>query len=282
MTIDSVQRFIFENQPIRGEVVHLDSTYNTIIAQRDYPPVVRQWLGEALVAAVLLSSSIKYEGTLSMQFQGSEALSMLLVQVDNHLNIRATAKYKEGKNDARYQQAFLNGQMVMTVQAEQQSQTYQSIIPLHSCSLSENIAHYFAQSEQIATRIWLACGSDKAAGMLLQLLPGENSLEKEHFWEYALAMGASVSDAELLELDNATLLHRLYHESTVRIFEPRAAQFKCRCDTERMNAVLRALGKEDVNALLAEKKILEIRCEFCNQLYRFDSIDAAMLFDYKA
>ena len=281
MTQDCVQRFIFENENIRGEIVHLDATFNTIIAQRDYPPMVRQLLGEALVAALLLSSSIKYDGTLNLQFQGSGALSMLLVQVDNHLNVRATATYQETKDDAAYQQAFLNGQMAITVQADKQSKSYQSIVPLNTCSLSENIEHYFAQSEQIATRIWLTCGKDKAAGMLLQLMPGESSLEREHFWEYALAMGASISDNELLNLDNETMLHRLYHETSVRIFEPCATQFKCRCDTARMNSLLQSLGKKEVDALLEENKIIDIRCEFCNQLYRFDSIDAAMLFDHK-
>jgi len=281
MNTDNIQRFIFENENIRGEIIHLETTYQTIISQRSYPPIVQYLLGEALVSALLLASSIKFEGSLSLQFQGGAALSMLLVQVDHNLNVRAMAKCDEGFDDKTYATAFLNGQMVITLQPDQQTKAYQSIVPLISTAMSENLANYFTQSEQIATRVWLASNGQKAAGMLLQLMPGESTLEREHFWEYALAMGETVTEAELLELDNVTLLHRLYHETEIRIFEPRTTQFQCRCSAERMKDALTILGKIEVESMLKEKETIEISCEFCNQQYTFDAIDVAMLFHQK-
>ena len=281
MSTDNIQRFIFENENIRGEIVHLEATYQAIINQRPYPPIVQYLLGEALISALLLASSVKFEGSLSLQFQGGTALSMLLVQVDHNLNVRAMAKYEEGLDDKIYASAFLKGQMVITIQADKQSKAYQSIVPLVSTAMSENLANYFIQSEQIATRVWLASNGQQAAGMLLQLMPGESTLEREHFWEYALAMGETVTEKELLELDNITLLHRLYHETEIRIFEPRIPQFQCRCSAERMKQALTLLNKTEVESLLKEKEGIEIRCEFCNQCYTFDAIDVAMMFHHK-
>lgn len=278
MSMDTIQRFIFENENIRGEIVHLERTYQTIINQRPYPPMVRYLLGEALVSALLLASSIKFEGSLSLQFQGSAALSMILVQIDHTLNARAMAKYEDDLADNQYAEAFLSGKMAITIQSDQQANAYQSIVPIMSTAMSENLANYFAQSEQIATRVWLASNEHQAAGMLLQLMPGESTQEREHFWEYALAMGETVTEAELLALDNESLLHRLYHEEGVRVFEPRNTRFQCRCNPDRMQQVLMTLGKEAIESLLQEQECIEVGCEFCNQHYQFDAIDIAMLF----
>lgn len=276
--MDTIQRFMFDKENIRGEIVHLEQTYQTIVNQRPYPPMVRFLLGEALVSAMLLVNSIKFEGRLHLQFQGEGALQLLLVQVDSALHVRAMAKCEKDLDNEDYAKAFLNGQMSITLNPDNKTQSYQSIVPLLSTSMSENLANYFAQSEQIATKVWLACSDGHAAGMLLQLMPGESTTEREHFWEYALAMGETVREDELLRLDNETLLHRLYHETDVRVFEKRSCQFQCRCSTERMKQVLTTLGEEDIRALLAENTEVKVSCEFCNQEYVFDAVDVAALF----
>ncbi|MCC5791443.1 MAG: Hsp33 family molecular chaperone HslO [Legionellaceae bacterium] len=278
MSQDEIQGFMLEHEDIRGAIVHLNATYQRIIHQRPYPPMVRYLLGEALVSAVLLASSIKFAGRLSVQFEGSAALSLLLVQIDETLGLRAMAKCAPGLTDEAYAGAFLQGQLVINVQSEQQSAGYQSRVPLLSTSMSENLTHFFAQSEQLATRVWLAASDEHAAGMLLQLLPGKGSLEREHFWEYALAMGETVSESELLSLDNTVLLHRLYHETDVRIFDARPVRFQCRCDTGRMQQILTTLGEDELQQMLAEQGKVEVRCGFCNSQHDFDAIDLALLF----
>ena len=144
--------------------------------------------------------------------------------------------------------------------------------------MSENLMTYFAQSEQITTRVWLAVNDTMAAGMLLQLMPGQDTAQREHFWEYAVQLGQTVSEEELLTLDNETLLYRLYNEEKIRLFDSRPTRFKCRCTLEKMQNVLTVLGEEEANKLLKEHSVIAVNCDFCNQKYDFDPIDVAMLF----
>lgn len=278
---DTLQRFLLDNGSIRGEIVHLDETFHTIIHQRDYPEMVRHLLGEALISCLLLTASIKFEGELCLQFQGDKRLPLLIVQCDHQLNMRAFAKYEADLNTETYADAFLQGKMVLTISQHKQTQSYQSIVPLQSTSMSENLMHYFAQSEQITSFVWLAVGNHSAAGMFLQLMPGEASEQREHFWEYAVHIGQTLSETELLSLDNPTLLHRLYHETSVRLFDNRPVRFRCRCNPEKMKHVLSVLGEKDIKMLLEEKGSIDVRCDFCNHAYSFDPIDITLLFHKK-
>ena len=275
---DTLQKFIFEHANIRGEIVHIEQTFQMIMKQRDYPPMVKNLLGEAIVSCLLLASSIKFEGSLNLQFQGDDRLPLLLVQCDHDLNIRAFAKFTEHLEIIDYATAFLQGQMVLTINQHNKTQTYQSMIPIQATSMSENLMNYFAQSEQIATQVWLAVNEDMAAGMLLQLMPGQDTAQREQFWEYAVQLGQTVTENELLNLDNATLIYRLYNETEIRIFESRSTRFQCRCTPEKMKQVITILGEEEAKALLKEQEIITITCDFCNQKYTFDLIDVAMMF----
>lgn len=275
---DTLQRFIFEHANIRGEIVHIEKTFQTIMNQRPYPPMIKNLLGEAIVSCLLLASSIKFQGSLNLQFQGDQRLPLLLVQCDNELNIRAFAQFAEDLEIVDYANAFLNGQMVLTINQDNHTQAYQSMVPLQTTSMSENLMAYFAQSEQVSTKVWLAVNEDVAAGMLLQLMPGQDSIQREQFWEYAVQMGQTVSEIELLTLDNKTLLYRLYNEAELRVFEPRSTRFKCRCNLEKMKQVITIIGEDEANDLLKEQGQIDINCDFCNQKYTFDPIDVTMIF----
>lgn len=274
---DTLQRFLFEHASIRGEIAHLDDTYKTIMHQCPYPPPVKRLLGEALVSCLLLTGSIKFEGELSLQFHGDERLPLLLVQCDHNLHMRAFAKYQEQEN-IDYGEAFLQGKMVLVINQYQKTKDYQSIVPIRSTSMSDNLSHYFAQSEQVPSQVWLAVDEDSAAGMLLQLMPGQDTQHREEFWEYAVQLGQTISDVELLNLDNTTILYRLYHETELRLYSARPVTFHCRCTPEKMKQVLTILGKEDMETLIKEKGVVNIRCDFCNKQYEFDAIDITMLF----
>lgn len=276
--IDTLQRFMFEHASIRGEIAHLDETYKTIMHQHPYPPAVRALLGEALISCLLLAGSIKFEGDVSLQFHGDKRLPLLLVQCDHALQVRAYAKYQEDTGDIDYSDAFLQGKMVLVINQYKKTQAYQSVVPIRSTSMSENLTHYFAQSEQVASQVWLAVNDDCAAGMLIQLMPGQDTQQREEFWEYAVMLGQTISDHELLTLDNATILHRLYHETELRLYPARSVSFQCRCNLEKMKQVLTVLGEKDVQQLLEEKGHVDVRCDFCNQQYIFDAIDITLLF----
>ena len=274
---DTLQRFMFEHASIRGEIVHLREAYQTIMQQRPYPPAVKNLLGEALVSCILLAGSIKFEGDISLQFKGDERLPFIIVQCDNQLNIRACAKYNNG-TESDYEQGFMHGQMSLTIQQYKQTNSYQSIVPIRSTSMADNLMHYFAQSEQVPSKVWLAISEESAAGMILQLMPDQNTAQREEFWEYAVQIGQTITEVELLTLDNETILHRLYHETVLRLYDARTVRFKCRCNQDKMKQVLTTLGEADVQQLLKESGHVEVCCDFCNQRYVFDPIDIAMLF----
>lgn len=275
---NSLQRFLFEHAAIRGEIIHLDSVYQTIIQQRPYPPKIKQLLGEALMACALLVGSIKFEGEVSLQFQGDTRFGLMLIQCNHLLEIRGYANITEGLADAEYEDAFVHGKLVVNLTPHHQTQTYQSIVPLISSNMSDNLMNYFAQSEQVPSKVWFAINDQNAAGILLQLMPSQSTQQREQFWEYAVHIGETITSKELLSLDNTTLLHRLYHETELRLYPERTIQFKCRCNPEKMQQVLTLLGEEDAQALLKEKGQIDICCEFCNLQYSFDPIDVTMLF----
>ncbi|MCX7115659.1 MAG: Hsp33 family molecular chaperone HslO [Gammaproteobacteria bacterium] len=280
---DTIQRFLLEEAHVRGEMAYLHQAYQTIIEQRVYPPIVQQLLGETLVACLLIADTIKFEGSLSIQFEGDERLSLLLVQCDHQHQLRGLAKFTPDLTDEDYSKAFLQGQMVITLQSKINTQNYQSKLPIQSLSIADNLMHYFAQSEQIPSFVWICADAKQAGGLLLQLLPAQqdtpaHSEERENFWEYASKIGQTITQDEFFTLDNETLLYRLYHETRVRLFEPNPVKFQCRCTPERMHQVLRVLGEEECKQLINTHKIVEARCDFCNHTYPFDAVDVALIF----
>ena len=276
--MNSLQRFLFEHAAIRGEMIHLDSVYQTITQQRAYPPRIKQLLGEAMMSCALLVGGIKFEGEVSVQFQGDKRFPLMLIQCDHLLQMRGFANFSENLTDEAYTDAFMQGNLVINLTPHQQTQTYQSVVPLISTAMSDNLMHYFAQSEQLPSKVWFAINEQSAAGILLQLMPGQSSLQREHFWEYAVQIGATITAEELLTLDNTTLLHRLYHETELRLYPERLIQFKCRCSHEKMQQFIGFLGEKEAQDLVQEKGQVDIRCEFCSLNYTFDAIDVALLF----
>lgn len=275
---DSIQFFIFEEASIRGKIAHLNQTYLKIINQRPYPPKIRQLLGEALISSLLITATIKFQGELSLQFFGDHRFPLLVVQCNDALNLRAFAKYQENLTDSDYEAAFLNGSMAITVKTGPQAQAYRSVVPILSLKMSENLMSYFAQSEQISTYIWLATEESGVAGLCLQLMPDAPSIEREQFWEYAIKIGETIKPEELLHLSNTVLLHRLYHETELRLYDLLDVQFLCRCDLDRIKEVLKVLGEKDLQKLLKEQGVITVTCDFCQSLHHFDEIDLKLLF----
>lgn len=274
---DSLQRFVFEHTPIRGEIVHLHTSYLTIMQQHAYPPVIRKLLAETLLATVLLSATIKFKGELTIQFSGDEPIQMMVAKCDDKLHIRGLARFAETLSDDDYRTAFARGKLVVTVQQEG-AKAYQSIIAIDQQSIAQSIELYFAKSEQIPTKILLAHTAEGAAGLLLQLMPEQSTESREHFWEYVTTIGETIKNEELLTLDNVALLHRCYHPDDIRLFAPEPIFFRCRCTPERIENALRLAGKEEAEEILRHQPIVEVTCEFCNRHYEYDKVDIARIF----
>ncbi|MBZ2169376.1 MULTISPECIES: Hsp33 family molecular chaperone HslO [Marinobacter] len=274
---DQFQRFIFEDSHVRGAWVQLGASYREIGSQAPYPDSVRGLLGEALVASVLMSSTLKFEGTLSLQAQGQGPLSTLMAECSHDRFIRGLARFDEqAVGEEAFHDLLGEGRMAITITPEKGNR-YQGVVPRESDSLAGCLEEYFERSEQLATSLILFASEEGAAGLLLQRLPGATE-EDDDLWERVNHLARTVSEAELLELDSETVLHRLFHEETVRLFDAEPVAFRCSCSQERTLGALEAIGKEECYSILDEQGSIEMDCQFCHAHYRFDRNDIDHLF----
>ena len=280
---DQAQRFLFDNADIRGELVSLGSSLEESLAAHNYPVNVKALLGELVAAAVLLSSTLKFEGILSLQAKGDGPLSLLMVECTDQKTFRALARWDEEQTDkltATGLSGLLgHGQLVMTVDPHKGNR-YQGIVPLHHATLAECLNDYFKHSEQLATQFWLASNGDSACGMLLQALPESVESKETHdeTWERLAVLADTLTEEELLTLDHETLLTRLYHQEDVRVFDADAVSFNCNCSRHRTAKILQSVGKEEAEEIIAEQGEIAMGCQFCNQSYTFNAKDVADIF----
>lgn len=273
---DSLQRFVFEHAPIRGEIVHLDATWRAVLERRDYPPPLAEVLGETMAAAALLTASIKLEGRLIMQAQGEGPVTLLVVECSSDRAMRALAQWHGEVIPGPLADMMGGGKLAITIDPHKGKERYQGIVNLEGASVAQALENYFARSEQLDTRLWLAANTEQAAGLLLQRLPGEHP--DRDAWARAVHLASTITRSELLALPVPAIIHRLYHEEDIRLFSRMPVSFRCSCTRERVEAVLRMLGREEVRSILAERGSVSVGCEFCGNRYEFDPVDAAQLF----
>jgi molecular chaperone Hsp33 len=274
---DSLQRFIFEHAPIRGEMVQLAATWQAVTERHDYPAPLRQVLGELMAAGALLSATLKFNGTLILQLHGNGPVKLIVVECSSDHAMRATAKWDGDIPDGNLRALLGTGRFAISLVPESGQQSYQGVVDLDADSIATALEHYMAASEQIETRLWLACDDTRAAGLLLQKLPDRESADADA-WPRAGHLAATVKSGELLGLEPQHLLRRLFHEEDLRIFEPRPVYFRCSCSRERVVGMLRMLGRDEVRSVVAERGEVEVHCEFCNRRYAFDAVDSEEVF----
>jgi molecular chaperone Hsp33 len=287
-----MHRFVFEHYPIRGHLVHLDAAWRALIEHRDYPEDVRDLLGEALAASLLLAATIKFDGVLSLQLQGDGFVHLLLAQCTSGLGVRGLARYREDAervgHSPRERPADLigAGNLTVTLETDEGAQRYQGIVPITGERLAESLQGYFENSEQLPTRLWLYADAQGASGMLLQRLPGEGGggskardAEIDDAWRRVQLIGDTLTREELRTLTDLEILRRLFNEDDLRLFEPAPVYFRCRCSRERVAGMLQGLGEAETRAIIAERGAVEVRCDFCNRAYVFDAVDVARLFN---
>lgn len=290
MTADTLQKFMFEAAPVRGELVEISATWKQIQARRDYPQEVKKILGEMLAAAALLSANLKFNGSIVMQIHGDGPLRLLVVECDSALHMRATAKLAPeatipaGASLQQLLNTHGNGRFVITLDPLEKlpgQQPYQGIVPLDGESVAVIIENYMLRSEQLDTKLWLAADENVSRGLLLQKLPKEGgtpSSAEQETWDHVVMLASTVKEEELLSTEISTMLRRLFWQETIRVFEPVHPQFQCTCNREKVGNMLKMLGKEEVDSALAELGELSIDCDFCGQHYGFDKVDCAQLF----
>ena len=307
-----LHKFLFEGLPVRGMLVQLGQSWREVLRRREpaqggsgaLPQPVRALLGEMTAASLLMQANIKFNGSLILQVQGDGPVRLAVAEARPDLSFRATATVLGAVRESDGLQALLNvhgkGRCAITLDPLDRrpgQQPYQGIVPLHGDqreplhALAQVLQHYMLQSEQLDTRLVLAASDEMAAGLLIQRLPvqGEGNLEgtqrrreddiglDEDFNRIA-HLAATLTREELLTLDAETLLRRLFWEERVQRFEPLVPSFACTCSRARVSGMLRGLGRQEVDSIVAERGEAEVGCEFCGQHYRFDAVDVGELF----
>lgn len=274
---DTLQRFLFEHAPIRGEIVQLAATWQAVTERHDYPAPLRKILGELMAAGALLAATLKFDGTLILQLHGNGPVKLIVVECAAGHAMRATAKWDGRVPDGDLRALLGNGRFAISLVPESGQQGYQGIVDLDADSIAGAFEHYMATSEQIETRLWLACDDTRAAGLLIQKLPERETADTDA-WPRIGHLAGTVQPRELLALAPQLLLQRLFHEEDLRVFEPRPVYFRCSCSAERVTGMLRMLGLDEVRSVIAERGEVEVHCEFCNRRYVFDAVDSEQIF----
>jgi len=282
---DKSHRFLIDNTHVRGELVQLDKAWQALQATASYPAPIRKVLGEALAAISLLSTVLKFKGSLILQINASAPVHMLVVQATSEKTVRGLARWNEEIPDnADYKDLFKDGRIIITVEPSDGGERYQSIVALSGDSLADSLKSYFEESEQLQTRLWLASDDEKAAGLLLQRLPNSDDLlleSENESWNRTLALSETITRAELLTLDANILLHRLYHEEDLRVFNQEHITFKCQCSQQKVEHMITSMGTSEAHDIIEKQGSIEIDCEFCNTHYALDRLDVEHLFNDK-
>ncbi|WP_318488455.1 Hsp33 family molecular chaperone HslO [Photobacterium leiognathi] len=279
MTKDYLNRYLFDGVSVRGELVQLGDTYQQIISSTEYPAPVKNLLGELLVATSLLTATLKFEGSITVQVQGDGPVSLAVINGDQNQNLRGVARWEgDVKEGSSIHDLMGKGYMVITI-IPTQGERYQGVVGLEGDTLAECLEAYFKNSEQLRTRIWLRTGEfegqPKAAGMLLQVMPDGQGSESD--FEHLETITDTVKNEELFGLEAQDLLYRLYHQEEVKVFEPQEVKFECGCSRERSGSAVISLHPDEIEKILAEEGKVSLHCDYCGTDYDFDSIDIAVL-----
>lgn len=277
---DSIHRFLFENFPVRGEIVHLDATWQAVLERFEYPPHIRAVLGELMAATALLASTLKFNGMLTVQLQGKGPLHLLVVQCSSRMALRGLARWNDEVEAGPLSSMTGAGRLAITIEPKEDGRRYQGIVPLEGETVAQCLQNYFRDSVQLPTRLWTATGAEGASGMLLQKLPqpSQQSNVESDDWNRVQILADTITADELQNLSDEVILRRLFHEDDIRLFESAPVSFRCSCSRERVERMLRGLGQDEVESILKDEGRVEVRCEFCNKAEAFDYVDAAQIF----
>ena len=278
---DVLHRFLLERAGVRGVLVRLGPAWREVAGRADYPPALRAMLGETLAASALLTGNIKLDGALSVELKSSGALRLLFAECTDQGRLRGLARWNDPLPEPLMLDALPDASMAITIGNMERGQRYQGLVDLQQAGVAESLENYFIQSEQLPARILLAANAEYAVGLMLQKMPdegGHHAAQDDDAWSRIVHLTGTLGAEELLATSSEQLLYRLYHEESVRLFEPRPLAFGCSCSRERVTTMLRSLGREEVEAALAARgDEIEVICEFCAQHYHFDRIDAEHL-----
>ncbi len=272
--MNEVQNFIFEGLGIRGSIVRLEETWRQVLAEHDYPERLRELLGEAVAATVLLTTGLKGSPKISLQLQGEGPVKLLLIQCSSKLKVRGMAQWREALAN---EPLLGQGRLSVNLDTGEGGRSFQGIVPIVSDRIDACLEEYFRQSEQLPTHLALTGTKQRVAGLLLQALPSNDPVDNT--FEKAVTLAGSVSSSALTELPAARLLPKLFPDATIRLFKPHPVTHDCRCTPSHLAGVVRMLGADELASLIEETGQVELTCEFCNRAFAYDAADVEAILD---
>lgn len=267
MSHDAIYRFLFEEIDIRGALVQLGPAWQAMRQGRGYAPAASALLGELAAVTTLIGNNLKSPGRLTFQVQGHGAIGLLVVDCDEQLRLRGAARAPADLKPMPVPHLLGDGQLLLTLQTNTSAQPYQSYVPLEGETLAEIFEHYLQQSEQQPAKLLLFADDHQACGLFLQKLPEADRKDPDG-WNRIVHLAATAKPEELM-LPAEALLGRLFHEETLRLFEPRPVSYHCPRDEAKVLDMLRTLSRDDLAALLHERGEIHIHDEIGNHEYRF-------------
>lgn len=278
---DQLYRYIFNQANIRGELVQLQQSYQSVIESYDYPPVIQKLLGELMAATCLLTATLKFEGEVSLQLQGEGPVKYAVINGTHDQKLRGVARWDEqlAQLPEQFEQLFIKGVLAITI-TPKDGERYQGMVALDKPSLGECIEAYFEQSEQLATKVMLktsiSADMPHAAGILLQVLPTSSQateVEDRPDFEHLAQLTDTLTEQEMFSLPAKEILYRLYHQEDAELFTPQAVVFQCSCSRERSASALANVDKQELLDIVVADGDVSMNCQYCHAEYRFDAID---------
>lgn len=278
MSQSYIRRFLLEDLDIRGALVKLDDVWQALLENRDYPANVRDLLGAMAAVGGVIGGNLKQAGRLTIQLQGHGPVKLLVVDITEALNLRGYAKAdEEAAGRSGIADLIGDGQLLLTLDMPGLRHPYQSYVPIEGDSVAEVFEHYLTQSEQQPAALHTACSANAAACLFLQKLPDADKKDPDG-WDRVTRLAATIRPEELLGLDPEAILTRLFHQETVRLLDAREVTHDWPKDLDKVRDMLRSLGREELEAMLAEHGEILIHDDLSNHEYRFDADDVAALF----
>lgn len=245
-----------------------------MLREHDYDALVLETLGHAAAVTGLIAQSLKFDGAITLQIQGSGALQMLVMQCTSELEVRGMAAVHDGAKAQDFTELTAGAHCAVTVDSGERP--YQGIVEIDSTSLAASLEHYFARSVQVPSHIALVANEEIAGGVLLQQVPGQaiddDDWARLRFLVETLGAKDFAGDAGL------ELVGKLFAEDDVRVYRERPVQFRCRCSAAKTEDVLKMLGENEAREALADHGSIEVTCEYCGRRRNFDAVDVERLF----
>jgi len=278
MAQDLIQRYLFNNHAIRGQVLQLNQAWQGMLNDRHYPTSLQHIFGELTAFSVLLANGMKYQGRLTLQVQGNGPVNLLVVDIDDDLKLRGVAKTQAPLADLTGAQALLgDGQILVTLENRQTDHFYQSYVARESNELTEDLQGFLTQSEQLESRLFIAVSEQAIGALYLQKMPETDGHDADA-WDRVSHLAATVKAEELLTLDSKQLLTRLFHEEEVTLYPAREPAYHCPNNRDQVAAMIKALGEDEARGILADEGEIVVHNDMCNRYERFNAEDIDHLF----